>query len=322
MRVELLAAVCGLGLLASLWGAVVGGPQADGEQQAVAQTAANPAMKFDVVSFKRCETSAGHTKNTIMPAGGDSFGWECQSIARMLLFAFATDQPFNLSGQPAWVDGDAYSFVAKVAPEDVAAWGKLDMEVKRAMVREVLVDALKMKVHEDTTPRPVYDLEVANGGAKLTPYTPGSEKDLGGGHKLAGGGMASVSPGVVFYQATTMSQLAYALTFRMNRPVIDKTGLPGPVRCATDDAASALRCEDSDSGRLGDFPGYGWAETSGAEAGVGQSATERIGDGSCGAAPGELVQLIVELTPEVQILQQGRRKPGPMLSKHLIALQS
>jgi len=189
--------------------------------------AANPAMKFDVVSFKRCETSAGHTKNTIMPAGGDSFGWECQSIWRMLLFAFATDHPFNLSGQPAWVDGDAYSFVAKVAPEDVAAWGKLDMEVKRAMVREVLVDSLKMKVHVDTTPRPVYDLVVANGGPKLTPYTAGSEKDLGGGRKLVGGGMATVSPGVVFYQGTTMDQLAYALTFRMDRPVIDKTELEG-----------------------------------------------------------------------------------------------
>jgi uncharacterized protein (TIGR03435 family) len=132
-----------------------------------------------------------------------------------------------LSGQPAWVDDDAYSFQAKVAPEDVAAWGKLDLEVKRAMVRDVLVDALRMKVHVDATPRPVYDLVVAKGGAKLTAYKPGSEKDLGGGRKLAGGGMASVSPGVVFYQATTMAQLAYALTFRMDRPVIDKTGLSG-----------------------------------------------------------------------------------------------
>jgi uncharacterized protein (TIGR03435 family) len=176
-------------------------------------------MKFDVVSFKRCETSAGHTKNTIMPKGGDSFGWECQSIGRMLLFAFATDRPLSLKGQPAWVDNDAYSFEAKVAPEDVAAWGKLDLEVKRAMVREALVNALKMKVHVDTTPRPVYDLVVAKAGAKLTAYKEGSEKDLGGGRKLTGKGMASLSPGVVFYQATTMVELAYALTFRMDHPM-------------------------------------------------------------------------------------------------------
>jgi uncharacterized protein (TIGR03435 family) len=192
-----------------------------------APAAANPPMKFDVVSFKRCDTSAGHTKNTIMPKGGDSFGWECQSIGRMMLFAFATDQPFSMKGQPAWVDNDAYSFVAKVAPEDVAAWGKLDLEVKRTMVREALVDALKMKVRLDTTPRPVYNLVVAKGGAKLTLYKEGSEKDLGGGRKLEGKGMALLSPGVVFYQATTMVALAYALTFRMDRPVIDKTGLPG-----------------------------------------------------------------------------------------------
>jgi uncharacterized protein (TIGR03435 family) len=217
MRVELVAAVCGLGLLAGYSGGMVSGHQAEGEQQAGtagAQAAANPAMKFDVVSFKRCETSAGHTKNTIVPVGGDSFGWECQSIWRMLLFAFATDQPFTLSGEPAWVNDDAYSFEAEVGPEDVAAWGKLDLEVKRAMVREVPVDALKMKVHVDTTPRPVYDLVVAKGGAKLTPYKAGSEKDLGGGRKLVAGGMALVSPGAVFYQATTMAQLAYALTFR------------------------------------------------------------------------------------------------------------
>jgi uncharacterized protein (TIGR03435 family) len=230
MRLELVAAVCGLGLLANYSGGVVGGHQTESEQQAgtaEAQPAANPAMKFDVVSFKRCETSAGHPKNTILPVGGDSFGWECQSISRMFLFAFATDQPLKLSGEPSWVDDDAYSFEAKVAPEDVAAWGKLDLEVKRTMVREVLVDALKMKVHVDTTPRPVYDLVVAKGGAKLTPYKAGSEKNLGGGRKLVGGGMALVNPGVVFYQATTMAQLAYALTFRMNRPVIDKTTLPG-----------------------------------------------------------------------------------------------
>jgi uncharacterized protein (TIGR03435 family) len=227
MRVELAAAVCGLGLLAGYSGGLAGGLRAQGQQEAGPQAAANPAMKFDVISFKRCETSVGHTKNTIMPVGGDSFGWECQSISRMLLFAFATDKPLTLSGEPAWVDEEAYSFQAKVAPEDVAAWGKLNLEVKRAMVREALVDALKMKFHADTTPRPVYNLVVTKAGPKLSPYVAGSVKDLGGGRKLTGGGMATVSPGVVFYQGTTMSQLAYALTFRMNHPVIDKTELTG-----------------------------------------------------------------------------------------------
>ena len=56
-----------------------------------------PHIHFDVVSFKPCKEGIALTmKITIMPPDGDSIGYHCQTIGRILSFAYAGKQPFRL----------------------------------------------------------------------------------------------------------------------------------------------------------------------------------------------------------------------------------
>ena len=191
-----------------------------------------PHIHFDVVSFKPCKEGIALTmKITIMPPDGDSIGYHCQTIGRILSFAYAGKQPFRLSGEPAWVDTDAYDFQAKVAPEDVAVWRKTSLDAKRVMVREMLAEVLNLKMHADTTTHPVYALVVAKGGLKIGPklkeYKADEETKLAGGRVFKGRDVTWVGPDVAYYQGTTMAGLADGLGARLDREVVDKTGLSG-----------------------------------------------------------------------------------------------
>jgi uncharacterized protein (TIGR03435 family) len=183
-----------------------------------------PTIKFDVVDFKRCQEIDIPNKNTIIT--GDSIGKRCQTVKTLLDVAYGGGTTYQFKGEPAWVDTDAYNFQAKVAPEDVAAWQKMDVPAKRLMVRATLADVLNLKVHTDIQSRPVYNLVVAKGGPKLTPSKPDQNAPTG---------IDSIGTGSVYwptydeavYTSTPMSGLASALAARLDRDVIDKTGLTG-----------------------------------------------------------------------------------------------
>ena len=129
-----------------------------------------PTIKFDVVDLKRCAPNDYPSKNTIMT--GDSIGKTLSASQDSSRRRIRGGSTYLVKGEPAWVDTDAYNFLAKVAPEDVAAWQKMDVPAKRLMVRATLADVLNLKVHTDIQSRPVYNLVVAKGGPKLTPSKP------------------------------------------------------------------------------------------------------------------------------------------------------
>lgn len=185
-----------------------------------------PSIKFDIISFKRCEDGMrgpGRPQN-----GGDSLGFHCQPIQQLIYYAYTTaEHPFLMTGEPGWVDTDPYEFVGKVAPEDVAAFQKLDLPSKRMMMRGLLADALKLQLHPDPTPHSVYDLVVSKGGMKLTAFKAGETNTLPNGQTLEGKGMAGAGDGTTYYQGETMPQLAEAIESRIGKQVIDKTNLPG-----------------------------------------------------------------------------------------------
>ena len=71
-----------------------------------------------------------------------------------------------------------------------------------------------MQVHRETRDLPVYLLLPGRGPAKVKPAADG-EPTLQG------------SPGGVFFHNQPLSRLTFMLTRRMDRPVLDKTGLTG-----------------------------------------------------------------------------------------------
>jgi uncharacterized protein (TIGR03435 family) len=122
----------------------------------------------------------------------------------------------------------------------------------RQMLEKLLADRLQIEMHHEQRAMSVYLLEVAKGGPKLQPPapTPHSESDaesradqqkraLEGLQKIlaareanAAGGIRERQPSRGFHLAhASMQLLAQFLSFNLDRPVIDKTGLDGEFSC-------------------------------------------------------------------------------------------
>ena len=106
-------------------------------QSSVAASApAQPTIKFDVVYLKRCAPNEYGSRNTI--STGDSWQRHCQPIKTLFDLAYGGGSTYLVKGEPEWVDNDLYDFQAKVAPEDVPIWQKMDDPTKRLMIRAAL----------------------------------------------------------------------------------------------------------------------------------------------------------------------------------------
>jgi uncharacterized protein (TIGR03435 family) len=194
-------------------------------------------ITFDVVSFKRVkpdQNPLGLRARRKLPDDGDFISYHASSVDDLLLFAYAGtgSGPFAISGEPDWVKNDLYDFTAKVAPEDVEAWKNLQLIDKRAMVRRVLEDALKLKVHTDTSMHQVYDLVVAKGGPKLMDYHVGDTvtPPFPSSKPTTGYVLTGFNRGNMVCQDVTMADLVGILSrpgVGVGREVIDKTGLRG-----------------------------------------------------------------------------------------------
>jgi uncharacterized protein (TIGR03435 family) len=187
-------------------------------------------INFDVVSFRRTE-KAGRGRE--FPADGDFISYHGSTVDSLLLFGYegAQSGPFTISGEPDWVKNDYYDFTAKVAPEDVAEWKNMQLIDQRYMVQRVLEEALKVKVHDDTSDHPVYELVVAKGGPKLMDYHAGDTvtPPYTGAKPIAGRMLGFFGPFNLVGQDVTMTDLVNFLSQpnRAGRMVIDKTGLTG-----------------------------------------------------------------------------------------------
>jgi uncharacterized protein (TIGR03435 family) len=192
-----------------------------------------PGLKritFDVVSFRRAEKPGTGRE---FPADGDFISYRGSTVDSLLLFAYggARVGSFTITGEPDWVKTEYYDFTAKVAPENVAAWKDMMLIDKRYMVRAALEDALKLKVHDDTSDHPVYELVVAKGGPKLMDYHAGDTvtPPNPGAKPMAGHVLARFDPFYLICQDVTMGELVNSLSGadRAGRVTIDKTGLTG-----------------------------------------------------------------------------------------------
>lgn len=188
---------------------------------------APPQIHFASASFQRCNGGVASTK-VDLPLDGDSIAYHCQPMFRNIYFAYSGVTAFKptLGGYPEWVETELYNFEARVAPEDVAAWKAMGLNARRAAVRGLLSDALKLKIKINATPRAVYTLEVADAGAKLKAYTEGEQLRLPNGLTLNGRDMSWVGR-IAYLQNASMGNLADLLSAHLDRQVVDLTGLAG-----------------------------------------------------------------------------------------------
>lgn len=166
------------------------------------------APAFEVASVKR---AAGGGPPGDIPRNMDSSpgSFVMRNVPLRYALEWAYDlKDYEISG-PDWINQEErYDIIAKAS-------GPATNDQMRPMLQTLLLERLKMKVHRETRVLPVYVLSPGKGPAKVKPVDPGGDATLGGS-----------GPKALFHNQP-ISRFTFLLTRRMDRPVLDKTGLTG-----------------------------------------------------------------------------------------------
>lgn len=201
----------------------------------------NLPSEFEVAAIKPAKPDGGRPYFVASPNGR----YHGTNLSAMDLIAFAYGfGPHQFEGLPSWAKSQKYSFEAEAPPGlaiDFHSIGKLPPNQRHqalvecehrwsAMLRALLADRFKLKVHSTTKQLPEYELVVAKGGPKLKPpnaadfpgesdyYSLGSQwftDDASKGTRQMNG------------YGIYVSDIAGFLRGETGKIVIDKTGLSG-----------------------------------------------------------------------------------------------
>lgn len=213
---------------------------------AFAQTASQPALRFDVVSIKRNTSNAlGSNGSSERPDGG----FTLLNVPMMTLVAraqFPPIAPVDMAGLPEWARTDRYDVVATSPLSRPAT-----PQERAMMVRAMLVDRVKLATHVEKRQLPVYDLVRAREDGRLGAGIKPSEVDCvakaAADRAAADAGTPPPRPTTSDFNAPpatcgpirvgtgmegdmTMETLARMLRASAGRPIVDKTGLKGSYR--------------------------------------------------------------------------------------------
>jgi uncharacterized protein (TIGR03435 family) len=170
--------------------------------------ARNTAPAFEVASVKR---AAGGGPPGDIPRNMDSSpgSFVMRNVPLRYALEWAYDlKDYEISG-PDWINQEErFDIIAKAS-------GPATNDQMRPMLQTLLLERLKMKVHRETRVLPVYLLLPGKGPAKVKPASADGDATLGG------------SANGVFFHNQPISRFTFMLTRRMDRPVLDKTGLTG-----------------------------------------------------------------------------------------------
>ncbi len=170
---------------------------------------------------------------------------------RILVMAAYQKQPFQIVGGPPWFNADKFDINAK------AADGSLTTDQMLGLLKTLLADRFKLKLHTETREVPIYALVLARGDGKLgakmkvstddcPDYKVQQQKQLesiakgdlsalaaaaagGETQPCSFGGVPQATPGAIGLKARGqgIEILTLLLTQLTGRPVVDKTGLKG-----------------------------------------------------------------------------------------------
>lgn len=231
--------------------------------------AAQPAPKFDVAAINPCQDA-----NAGRRGKGGTGTWSpgrltvnCQTVMSLIQRAYVNfaygrvhiwPPLLAIEGGPAWINSTSFQIEAKSEGSE----GKGMMN--GPMLQALLEDRFRLRIHRETREMPVYALTVAKAGPKLIRYREGScvsldlEKPLSvpeGDHLFCG--MSEVTAKGYKLYRTTMAEFAIEFSDRLDRPVIDKTGISGVFNIDLDLTSADLhlaRSESNDVASTDDYP--------------------------------------------------------------------
>jgi uncharacterized protein (TIGR03435 family) len=214
-----------------------------------------PTPKFEVASIRPCEDgdSAGRSVGGPGSSSPGRLTVPCRTVRRLIERAYLefTDgrvhvwpEQVSIEGGPAWINSGSYRIEAKA--EGPQSRGTMN----GPMLQALLEDRFKLRLHRETREIPVYALTVARGGPKLQQFQEGSciPLDLDslppppepGQPDPVLCGMSEVTAKGYDLHRTTMAEFSTEFSARLDRPVVDKTGIAGMFNIHLDLSATDL----------------------------------------------------------------------------------
>lgn len=174
-----------------------------------ARTQSPARPEFDAASIKANTSENG--RSSIRPTPAELFV-ENASLRKCIALAYnvSEDRDSAISA-PDWLNFERYDIAAKFP-------AGTPLEQVRVMLRNLLADRFKLKLHRESREVPIYKLVVAKSGSKLRESAPGAQGSIGmsQGH-LSGKGVP----------VATLADRLLGAVFQLGRPVVDRTGING-----------------------------------------------------------------------------------------------
>ena len=174
-----------------------------------------PFDTFEVATIKPVESDREKGRYIIMQ-GTDTFVGKNYTLKLLIAAAYELN-PREISGGPDWVGSDHYDILART-PGTVQPTHEEQMR----MLRNMLADRFKLSFHRQQKVFSIYELQVDKGGSKLRPSTAAADAPPAL--------ISTVYPRHILMPArnATMGDFVSVLQRAvLDRPVVDKTGLPG-----------------------------------------------------------------------------------------------
>ncbi len=177
---------------------------------------------FEVASVKPGDPDARGVRINFLPGGG--LRAENVTLRQMIEFAYDI-QNFQLSGGPAWLTTATFQILAK-APQSADARDLSQLkdaerrhlgDLVKLRLQALLAERFQLVVRRESKEMPVLGLVVSKNGHKL------KESANGDGAKQ----QMRANRGELTGERATIEMLAGILARRVQRPVLDKTGLKG-----------------------------------------------------------------------------------------------
>jgi uncharacterized protein (TIGR03435 family) len=207
--------------------------------------AAPDALAFEVASIKPNKSGDGRVMIGGAP-GSDRYTATNVTVRQLLQISYQI-QPFQIEGGPKWLDTDHFDIVAKAPAQLQALLGRGQAPgtgpgPMQLMMRSLLAERFKLVMHNETREASIYALVKARADGKLGPRMNPSTTDCAALARGRGPGPPPPGPpqpgerppcgmfgglGRFAAGAVTMPQFAQFLSQRVNRVIVDRTGLTG-----------------------------------------------------------------------------------------------
>jgi uncharacterized protein (TIGR03435 family) len=219
-----------------------------------AAQAAQP-LSFEVATVRPMDTKKPHPPS--VDIAGDRFAATGMTVKELIKIAYdlSYGAERQISGGPTWLASTPFDIEATVDPALGAKLQTMSEEQRgdqlRQMLRGLLAERFKLKLHHASTELPIYDLVMAKNGSKLMPAVPRPDSN-GDGHppkprssiRFAGKGVLEGNDADALMLVTVLSMQPEV----GGRLVVDKTGLSGKYDFTLRWAPDSTQSSQADSG--------------------------------------------------------------------------